>query len=111
MSLNPGVTFLCLQDVHPYISTGLGETKFGVELDGLAPLLEKIRDEPFVQLVGLHCHLGSTIDNTRVFRSAAVQIKAVVSEMEDRLIERLIRNFSFSCNYGEFTICSLTLYL
>ena len=57
--------------VHPYVSTGLASSKFGIRNDHLTWFLDRIRQEPLVQLVGVHSHLGSTIKNVGVFKDAA----------------------------------------
>jgi diaminopimelate decarboxylase len=46
---------------HPYVSTGLRENKFGVDI-ALAPeILERARRWPGIEVVGLQCHIGSQI--------------------------------------------------
>ncbi|KAK3611333.1 hypothetical protein CHS0354_029985 [Potamilus streckersoni] len=57
--------------VHPYVSTGQKSTKFGLPIKDLDPILELIRSEPLIELVGLHCHLGSCIDDIDIFRKSA----------------------------------------
>ena len=57
--------------VHPYVSTGLASSKFGIRNDHLTWFLDRIRQEPLVRLVGVHSHLGSTIKNVGVFKDAA----------------------------------------
>ncbi|XP_064603368.1 uncharacterized protein LOC135468845 [Liolophura sinensis] len=101
LRINPDID----PDVHPYISTGLGETKFGVELDGLEPLLEKIRDEPLIQLVGLHSHLGSTIDNTRVFRESVekmLELTNKVKQMGFKDIKYIDIGGGLGINYAKY---------
>jgi len=62
---------LCLlQAVHPFLATGLAKSKFGIDESQLDDVLDIIAGESqLLKLVGLHCHLGSTIDNVFVFRS------------------------------------------
>lgn len=57
--------------VHPYISTGLASSKFGIRNDSLQNFLDAIRAEPLVELVGAHCHLGSTLASVQPFYDAA----------------------------------------
>jgi len=46
---------------HPYVSTGLSENKFGVEI-ALAPeILRRARDLPGIAITGVQCHIGSQI--------------------------------------------------
>ena len=57
------------KQVHPYVSTGLASSKFGIRNAKLQWFLDAIAAEPGLELVGAHCHLGSTI--TKVPRSFA----------------------------------------
>ncbi|KAL3874240.1 hypothetical protein ACJMK2_037283, partial [Sinanodonta woodiana] len=54
--------------VHPYVSTGQKSTKFGLPIQDIDQILELIQEEPLIQLVGLHCHLGSCIYDIDIFR-------------------------------------------
>lgn len=58
--------------VHPYVSTGLASSKFGIRNDHLSWFLDRIREAgPSIRLVGVHSHLGSTIKSVTVFKDAA----------------------------------------
>jgi len=59
-------------DVHPYVATGMRESKFGIRAERLPWFLDRLKREPRLRLVGLHCHLGSTIKDVQVFHDAAV---------------------------------------
>jgi diaminopimelate decarboxylase len=59
-------------DVHPYVATGMRNSKFGIRAERVAWFLERLKCTPFLHLVGLHCHLGSTIKDVQVFRDAAI---------------------------------------
>lgn len=55
--------------VHQYNCTGKNGSKFGIQETCLADVIREIKSEPLVQLVGIHCHLGSTITDIGIFRS------------------------------------------
>lgn len=57
--------------VHPYVSTGIRSSKFGVRSSQIPRFLERIRSAETLNLVGIHCHLGSTIKDIGVYRDAA----------------------------------------
>jgi len=58
--------------VHPFLATGLAKSKFGVDDSELDEVLDIMSGEcQLLKLVGLHCHLGSTIDNVFVFQYVA----------------------------------------
>lgn len=66
--INPDVD----PQVHPYVSTGLASSKFGIRNNKLSWFLNRIKEEPqHVELVGVHCHLGSTIKKVDIFKDAA----------------------------------------
>ena len=64
--INPDVD----AEVHPYVSTGIKNSKFGIRNERLDWFLAEIRNDARLNLVGVHCHLGSTIKKVRVFRDA-----------------------------------------
>lgn len=63
LRINPDID----PDVHPYISTGLQNSKFGLSSLQIHALLARMKEISALNLVGLHCHLGSTITNLGVF--------------------------------------------
>ena len=64
--INPDVD----PEVHPYVSTGMKNSKFGIRNERLNWFLDEIRTDKLLNLVGVHCHLGSTIKKVRIFRDA-----------------------------------------
>jgi diaminopimelate decarboxylase len=46
---------------HPYISTGLHSTKFGIELDVARGLLPRLVRSRHLRLEGVACHIGSMV--------------------------------------------------
>lgn len=66
LRLNPNID----AKTHPYISTGLKENKFGIDIDFLHSLVQKLRKLPNLNLVGLAFHLGSQITEKSPFLEA-----------------------------------------
>ena len=56
---------------HPYISTGLREAKFGVDIAAAAPILRRAREKAGIDVVGVQCHIGSQIVDTEPLAAAA----------------------------------------
>lgn len=75
--INPDVD----PQVHPYISTGLASSKFGIRNSHLQWFLDRIRDEDSLVLAGVHCHLGSTIKKVSIFKDAAEIMLGFISEI------------------------------
>ena len=46
---------------HPYISTGLHENKFGVDIDTAKRMYIKCKNSENLDAVGIHCHIGSQL--------------------------------------------------
>lgn len=46
---------------HPYISTGLHENKFGVDIDTAKRMYIKCKNSEHLDAVGIHCHIGSQL--------------------------------------------------
>jgi diaminopimelate decarboxylase len=68
-------------DVHPYVSTGVQTSKFGIRRDALDWYLERIDATEWLHLVGVHCHLGSTIIDVDVFCEAVSYLADVVEHV------------------------------
>jgi diaminopimelate decarboxylase len=67
--VTPGVK----PSTHAYISTGQLDSKFGFSLEGglAAEALAAVRARPSLELVGLHCHIGSQLFELASYRAAA----------------------------------------
>ena len=67
LRINPDVD----PDVHSHVATGMRDSKFGVLPERVDAMVDQIQSYEALELVGLHCHLGSTIERVEVFRDAA----------------------------------------
>ena len=67
---------------HPYISTGLRETKFGVAHADAERLYKKAVALPNIQVVGIGCHIGSMLQEAAPFVAAAERLIALVDRLE-----------------------------
>jgi len=67
---------------HPYISTGLRETKFGVAHGDAERLYMQARERTGVELVGIGCHIGSLLQDPAPFVAAAERLIALVDRLE-----------------------------
>jgi diaminopimelate decarboxylase len=55
---------------HAAISTGQADSKFGFALDQVPDAIERVSNSPHLELVGLHCHIGSQLLELEPFRAA-----------------------------------------
>ncbi len=65
---------------HDYITTGQADSKFGFDLNnGQADqAFQAVKDYKYIQMLGMHCHIGSQIFDTAAFSLAA---KKLISKM------------------------------
>ncbi|MBK8596794.1 MAG: diaminopimelate decarboxylase [Holophagales bacterium] len=85
--INPGVD----PDTLHQINTGCSESKFGVHLDGgiARKGYETAKSLPNVVIAGIHCHIGSQINDTVAYEEAARKMLAFVRELKEELGIRL----------------------
>ncbi len=69
---------------HPYISTGLRETKFGVAYAEAERLYHHAAEKSELEIVGIGCHIGSLLNDATPFAAAAARL----GELVDRLSAR-----------------------
>ncbi len=69
---------------HPYISTGLKKSKFGVPFEKAIALYEKARKLPGISVQGVSCHIGSQITTLTPFRDALAKVSGLVAELRGR---------------------------
>jgi len=66
---------------HPYISTGLRKSKFGIDISQAVEAYELARELPRVRVVGIHQHIGSQITEVGPFVDALAKIAALIPEL------------------------------
>jgi len=67
---------------HPYISTGLRDTKFGVAHADAERLYRKAHAMKSVEVIGIGCHIGSMLQEAAPFVAAAERLVALVDRLE-----------------------------
>lgn len=69
---------------HEYITTGLAENKFGINLEQLPHIIEKASQLENVNLEGLHFHIGSQITEIEPFVMLCEVINRLQNEWEEK---------------------------
>lgn len=72
---------------HPYISTGLKENKFGVDIQQAIHDYRRAARMSNIKVVGIDCHIGSQLTETEPFLDALDRVLALVDELEAEGIE------------------------
>ena len=88
---------------HPYIATGLKESKFGVPREQALALLRRAVQLPALEVVGVACHIGSQISQTAPFKEALAALLTLVDELaaEGIRIEQLDIGGGFGVRYQD----------
>jgi len=66
---------------HPYISTGLRESKFGVAYADAERIYAAAARLPHIEIVGIGCHIGSQLTSAAPFVDAAGRIAALADRL------------------------------
>jgi len=69
---------------HPYLATGLRESKFGVAMAEAEELAVHAASLPGLAVVGLACHIGSQISEAGPFLASAQRVRALVLRLRAR---------------------------
>ncbi len=79
LRVNPDVD----ANTHPYISTGLKENKFGIDINEVFEVYQRAASLASLEVVGIDCHIGSQLTEVAPFVDALDRVLTLV----DRLAE------------------------
>lgn len=88
LRINPNVN----ANTHHYITTGLEENKFGINAWELDTIVSLLKDLPYIQLTGLHFHIGSQITDLQVFKSLCLRVNEFSAWFRERNIPIKVLN-------------------
>ena len=72
---------------HPYISTGLKQNKFGIEINEALSIYQKAAALPNLEIVGVDCHIGSQLTELSPFLDALDRVLALVDKLAEQGIQ------------------------
>lgn len=67
---------------HPYISTGLKENKFGIEVNAARNAYRQAADSAHLDVQGIDCHIGSQLTEIAPFVDALDRVLELVEHIE-----------------------------
>jgi diaminopimelate decarboxylase len=67
---------------HPYISTGLHENKFGVDIDTAKRMYIKAKNAEYLDPVGIHFHIGSQLTQLEPIKEASAIVADLVRSLK-----------------------------
>ncbi len=99
LRINPNVN----ANTHHYITTGLEENKFGINIWELDAITEKLKTFSNIKLIGLHFHIGSQISDLQPFKSLCLKVNELQKWFEQRkiYIEHINVGGGLGINYHE----------
>ncbi len=77
LRVNPAIDPL----THKYIATGLRESKFGIEAEKIIDTYRTALALGHLEVIGIHCHIGSQITQVGPFREAVEKIAELVRDV------------------------------
>jgi diaminopimelate decarboxylase len=83
---------------HPYISTGLKESKFGIPIGDALENYSLAKSLPNIEILGIHKHIGSQITEIRPFIDALKKVIQLTNKLKEMGIN--IRNLDIGGGLG-----------
>jgi diaminopimelate decarboxylase len=77
LRVNPDVD----ANTHPYISTGLKENKFGIDIKRAPAVYARAAQLPSLSIQGVDCHIGSQLTQLTPFLDALDRVLALIDEL------------------------------
>lgn len=72
---------------HPYISTGLKENKFGIDILTATSVYQYAASLPGLKITGVDCHIGSQLTEIKPFLEALDKVLALIDDLKANGIE------------------------
>lgn len=72
---------------HPYISTGLKENKFGIDIEEAPAIYALAKSLPSIKVVGLDCHIGSQIVEVAPYLDALDKLVSLIKNLKQQGID------------------------
>ncbi len=76
--VNPNV----VPETHPYIVTGIGDTKFGIPIDDCLGTYALAKDLKNIHVKGISCHIGSQVTEVDPFLDALRTLKKLLRDVQ-----------------------------
>lgn len=109
LRVNPDVN----ANTHPYISTGLKENKFGIDIQRAPDAYQRAASLPGLNVIGVDCHIGSQIIEVSPFLDALSRVLKLVDLLAERSIsiKHLDLGGGVGVRYKDETPPSITDYI
>lgn len=88
LRINPDISL----SSHEYIVTGKKETKFGIALSDAYNTFLKVANMPYLEIIGIHFHIGSQILSPDPYVKAIRRVKPLIQKLQSAGIQISILN-------------------
>ena len=85
-------------NTHPYISTGLKENKFGIDIEQAPSVYRRARELSSIEIIGVDCHIGSQLTQVSPFLDALERVLQLIDQLADEGI--VIRHLDLGGGLG-----------
>ena len=72
---------------HPYISTGLKENKFGIDINDAIDVYKQADQLSYLNIIGVDCHIGSQLTELRPFLDAMDRLLLLIDTLAEQGIQ------------------------
>ncbi len=72
---------------HPYISTGINITKFGISMEDVKWILTQKMHLNNIKIIGIHFHIGSQITNLSIYKKLCIRANEILYWLEEQGIK------------------------
>ena len=98
---------------HPYISTGLKENKFGIDISRANEVYQQAAEMDNISVVGVDCHIGSQLTDITPFIDAMQHLLVLVDRLADAGIKlkHIDIGGGLGVRYQNETVPSLASYM
>jgi diaminopimelate decarboxylase len=109
LRVNPNVD----AKTHPYISTGLKENKFGIDIDQAFDIYQRAAQMKNISVVGVDCHIGSQLTEISPFIDAMQNLLALVDRLaaSDIKLKHIDIGGGLGVRYQKEVVPSLASYM
>jgi diaminopimelate decarboxylase len=109
LRVNPNVD----AKTHPYISTGLKENKFGIDIDQAFDIYQRAAQMKNISVVGVDCHIGSQLTEISPFIDAMQHLLALVNRLaaSDIKLQHIDIGGGLGVRYQKEVVPSLASYM
>ncbi len=82
LRINPNID----PKTHPYITTGMKESKFGIQYEEAISLYQEAKQMKGVEVIGLDCHIGSQLTDVQPFVDALRRVLDLLRRLREKQI-------------------------